>query len=127
MGSGVMDTAEVLRRIESHGIQLETDGKYLLYKPKENIPKELLALLRGYKTEIIHFLRGNRRRMVVFSHVLDREVSISWYMTSPNVVYVDRTPYTPEEIAKLKNGDPNSIKMAHLLKETFQGTIVDAD
>jgi len=62
---------------------------------------------------------------MVYSKVLDRNIVVSWSGNDPKVVYVDRTPYTPEEISKLKGADPESVTAAHLLKQTFDGKIVD--
>ena len=64
----------------------------------------------------------NEHKIVAYSKVLGREIVVTWTGMDPKVIYVDRTPYTPEEIAKIKDTGPNRIKTTHLLKENFQGT-----
>ena len=68
-----------------------------------------------------------QHNILAYSEVLGREIMISWTGDDSKVVYIDRTPYMTEEIAKLKGVDATEIRAAHLLKETFQGKILDRD
>lgn len=117
----------ILKEIDAQGIQLKTDGKNLYYKPKQEITERIREQLAANKAEIIHFLRLSRKVVVVYSHVLNRKIVLSWNSKDPKVIYVDRTPYSKDEIAKLKGADPKTIQTAHLLKEKFNGTILDQD
>jgi len=64
------------------------------------------------------------RALRVFSHVLEREIFVRWKGHDPRVVHVDRTPYTLEEIATLKNGDPQAVRAVHETKEFFEGKVI---
>ena len=59
-------------------------------------------------------------RLVAYSKVLGRDMVLSWTGDDPKVVYVDRTPYTTEEITRLKSSDPESVKATHWVKEMFE-------
>lgn len=120
-----MNVSELLRETESHGVILKTDGGRVFFKPKDALPENVVDCIRKEKADIIMHLHNARYFLRVFSHVLGREITISWKRNNPKVIHVDRTPYTDEEISKLKQATPKVVKSAHLLKETFEGKIID--
>ncbi len=66
------------------------------------------------------------RRVRAFSKVLGREIVVSWKGSEPRVVFVDRSAYTLDEIATLKNGDPQAVRAAHETKSVFNGKVSEA-
>ena len=84
--------------------------------------KKLVAKMED-QPEQMHI--ESERRLVAYSKVLSRNVVVSWKVSNPKVVYVNRIPYTTEEIAKLKGADPTGVRTVHLLKKTFHGKIID--
>lgn len=71
--------------------------------------------------------KPHERRVMAFSQVLGREIVLSWVGDDAKVVYIDRTPYTTKEIAKLKGASPERVRGVHLVKETFDGRIINED
>ena len=84
--------------------------------------KKLVAKMED-QPEQMHI--ESERRLVAYSKVLSRNVVVSWKVSNPKVVYVNRIPYTTEEIIKLKGAGPKDVRAVHLTKETFNGEITD--
>ena len=122
-----MNELEILKEIEARGVILKTDGDQIFYRPKAALPNELRDRLMEHKASIMKVLQSKRQSLTVFSKVLKRDIEISWIEGEPKVAFVDRVPYTADEVSKLKNADPKGVKAAHLVKETFQGKILDED
>jgi hypothetical protein len=52
--------AEIIRRAESLGVQIETDGKDLLLRPAKKCPPDFVEELRQQKGEIVSWLSNPR-------------------------------------------------------------------
>lgn len=128
-----MKVRELLQQCREQQITLFlTDQGRIGYRaPEGTMTERLKTRLREHEQDLIHLLKSanadRRHRLRVFSHVLGRKVAISWMGANPKVVHVDRTPYSLDEIAKLKGASLEEAKKVHLLKETFNGKIVDED
>jgi hypothetical protein len=122
-----MRELEIIKEIEARGVVLKTDGHQIFYRPKTALPNEMVDRLIAHKATIIRALKSKRESLTVFSKVLNQDIEISWIEGEPKVVYVDRVPYTADEVSKLKDADTKGIKAAHLLKKTFDGKILDED
>lgn len=120
-----MNFSRLLTEIESYGVTLKTDGRKIFFKPKNALPEKVMECIKEQKSDIISHLQGARNNLRVFSKVLGEEVTISWFSDIPNVVYVNRTPYTTEEIARLKGAGPKDVRAVHLTREAFNGEITD--
>lgn len=83
--------------------------------------KKLVAKMED-QPEQMHI--ESERRLVAYSKVLSRNVVVSWKVSNPKVVYVNRIPYRAEEIIKLKGASTKEARAVHLLKETFDGKII---
>jgi hypothetical protein len=124
---GVMSELEILREIEARGVLLKTDGHRIFYRPKTALPTELKDQLMKHKSSVIRALKLKRKSVTVFSKVLKKDIEISWIENDPKIVYVSTVPYTADELRKLKDVDPGGVRAAHLVKESFDGKILEED
>ena len=122
-----MKEFEILREIEARGVVLKTDGHQIFYRPKGALPNELKDRLREHKTSIVRFLQSKRASLTVFSKVLGKEIEIAWSEREPKIVYVARIPYMANELSQLRDAEPEGIGAAHLVKEIFDGKILEED
>jgi hypothetical protein len=120
-----MMISNLLQKIESYGVTLKAEGGQIFYKPKEALPQSIVDCIRKEKDQIILYLQSSKNSHNFFSHVLVRAITISWNGSNPKVVYVNCVPYTTEEISKLKKADSEEVRAAHLLKEIFDGKIIE--
>jgi len=86
--------------------------------------KKLVAEMEN-QTESID--SQGKHRLVAYSKVLGRNIVVFWLGDNPNVIYVDQTPYTTEELCKLKKASSKGVKNAHLIKKTFEGNLTDEE
>lgn len=122
-----MNEFEILRDIEARGIVLKTEGHQIFYSPKTALTNELKDRLRAHKASIMRFLQSKSVSLTAYSRVLRKDIEIAWSEREHKVVYVFRIPYTAAELSKLKNADPEGIRAAHLVKEMFDGKILEED
>jgi len=122
-----MNEFEIVREIEALGVALKTDGHQIFYRPKAALPNELKDRLRKHKACIVRFLQSKRVSLTVFSKVLHKDIEITWSEREPKVVYVARIPYTADELSKLRDAKPEGVGAAHLVKEIFDGKILEED
>ena len=102
---------------------------FLLASQLEDRVHRLLDEIRSRKAEAVQCLRdmSQEKCLVVFSKVLGREILLSWAGSRPNVVYIDKMPYQAKEIKKLKDASPSGVRTTHVVKEIFEGKILDED
>lgn len=118
---------DLIQECQERDIALSiTDRGEITYRaPKGSLDSELRQRLRESKQIIAKALKeSGKRSLIAHSKVLDRDIIVSWTGDNPKVVYVDRTPYTLEEIAELKGATPGAVRSAHLVKEEFEGEII---
>ena len=122
-----MNEFEILREIEARGVMLRTDSHQIFFRPKAALPNELKDRLREHKASIVRFLQSKRASLSVFSKVLKKDIEIAWGELEPKVVYVARIPYTADELSKLRDAEPEGVGATHLVKEIFDGKILEED
>ena len=120
---------DAIRKLQAEGYQFNVVENEIRYKLVDGKPQDpdkagrLLKEIQDHKAEAIAFLKGVRT-ITAFSKVLGRNITLSWTGSNPKVVYLDRVPYTLDEIERMKQvKNPNLIKNTLQVKEIFNGKI----
>jgi len=138
---------EAIRELQSEGYRFTLEGDQIHYTitegrtPDKEKVVRLFAELKEHKTEAVALLKASAcpskgqdeildpgpdmKTIPVFSHVLNREVFISWQGENPQTILFDGVAYTIDEIAKLKEMPltPDELRAIHQVEVAFEGSI----
>ncbi|SPD73774.1 hypothetical protein PITCH_A1960003 [uncultured Desulfobacterium sp.] len=114
--------AGLLERIRSENEKLISDKT-----KKKDEPPPVLDSATEKPLTLINQNKELNRSVTAYSRVLGRDIRISWQGENPKVVYVDRTPFSLDEIKALRGTSPADLKKAYLLKEAFDGCVTTND
>jgi hypothetical protein len=122
MADSSLTLSALLRELRKLDMPIKVENG-ILYVQKKELSQELLKEIEVYRSELIDYLKNKEHEIKIFSKVLNKEVIVNWSDNNAQVVYVDFTRYTRDELNTLKQRKKASIAFIHGIKEQFTGQI----